>query len=43
MRDGIRYYRNLPGLHSTSNEAFIKGLDDAETELDQLNYQYVII
>jgi hypothetical protein len=43
MRDGIQYYRNLPADAIDNYEAFVKGLDDAETELDQMNYQYAAV
>ncbi|MGE5107699.1 MAG: hypothetical protein ACM3H8_09150, partial [Sphingobacteriales bacterium] len=43
LSDGIVYYRSLPGISYSNREQFIKALDDAETELDLLNYQYVII
>ena len=43
MRDGIQYYRNLPAESINNHEAFLKALDDAETELDQLNYQYAAV
>jgi len=42
MREGIAYYRNLPGVSNTNRAAFIKALDDADTELGLLNYRYAI-
>lgn len=37
LRNGISYYRCLPGVASLGREAFIKALDCVETELDYLN------
>jgi hypothetical protein len=39
LRNGISYYRNLPGTVPLDREAFIKALDRAGMELDHLNYQ----
>lgn len=43
LREGISYYRKLPGLFGTHRNRFVKDLDYAEIELDFLNYQYAII
>jgi len=43
LREGISYYRKLPGLSGTHRNRFVKDLDYAEIELDFLNYQYAII
>jgi hypothetical protein len=37
IRNGISYYRSLPGVASLDREAFLKGLDRVETELNYLN------
>ena len=42
LREGISYYRKLPGLSGTHRNRFVKDLDYAGIELDSLNYQYVI-
>jgi hypothetical protein len=42
LRDGIRYYRRLPGIAESGREQFIKDLYYADKELDLLNYQYEI-
>jgi len=43
LRNGIIYYRCLPGIAGSGRESFIKALDFAGVELDYLNYQYAII
>jgi len=43
LREGLSYYRKLPGLSGTHRNRFVKDLDYAEIELDFLNYQYAII
>jgi len=42
IRNGIAYYRSLPGIADTSRNKFAKALYYAEIELDFLNYQYAI-
>ena len=42
MRDGIVYYRNLPGVAETNRDTFLNALDDAETELTLLSHQYAV-
>jgi hypothetical protein len=42
MLEGIMYYRQLTGVAASSRERFIKDLNNAESELDALNYQYEI-
>ena len=42
LRDGINYYRRLPGISGTSRDQFISDLYYAGEELDLLNYQYDI-
>lgn len=42
LKDGIMYYRQLPGIADTSRDEFVKALGNAEKELDYLNYQYSI-
>jgi hypothetical protein len=37
LRDGIKYYKQLPGV--PGSDRFIEALDFAELELDTLNYQ----
>jgi len=39
LRDGITYYRNLPGIAADNHAEFIKALDDAATELDFIDCQ----
>lgn len=42
LRDGINYYRLLPGIALSSHKKFTKALYYAAQELDFLNYQYAI-
>jgi hypothetical protein len=42
LRNGIMYYRNLPGVAAAGREQFFKDLFYADSELDSLNYQYAI-
>ena len=42
LRDGITYYRQLPGVSEKDKSKFIEALDSAELELDSLNCQYSI-
>jgi hypothetical protein len=42
LRDGIMYYRRLPGISATGRNLFVKALYYAGVELDSLNYQYEI-
>lgn len=42
IRDGITYYRSLPGISEAGINKFISDLYYAEEELDCLNYQYEI-
>lgn len=42
LRNGIAYYRQLPGIAATSREQFAKDLYYADKELDVLNYRYEI-
>ncbi len=42
LLNGIKYYRQLPGIAATGKQQFISALDFAEIELDSLNYQYAI-
>lgn len=42
LRDGITYYRRLPGFSDSFNPRVIKALDNAEMELDFLHYHYEI-
>ena len=40
IRNGIEYYRCLPGVAVSGRESFMKALDVAGEELDQMSYQY---
>ena len=40
--NGISYYRTLQDMAFTSGEKFTKDLNNCETELDYLNYQFTI-
>ena len=40
LRDGILYYRRLPGISETNRNQFVKDLYYADKELDLLNYQF---
>lgn len=42
LREGIMYYRRLPGVAQTGKEQFVKDLNNADKELDLLNYQYAL-
>ena len=42
LRDGINYYRRLPGISGSCRDQFINDLYNAGEELDLLNYQYDI-
>lgn len=42
LRDGIIYYRQLPGVAKAGREQFAKDLFYADKELDVLNYRYEI-
>lgn len=42
LRDGIMYYRRLPGISGTGKHQFTEALFNAEEELDSLNDQYAI-
>ncbi len=42
LRDGILYYRQLPGISAAGRNQFVKALYYAGIELDFLNYQYKI-
>lgn len=42
LGDGIQYYRQLATVFDTEGDPFLHALDDAEFELDGLNYQYEI-
>ncbi len=42
LRNGISYYRQLPGIAATQREQFAKDLYYADKELDVLNYRYEI-
>lgn len=42
LREGIMYYRRLPGISATDRNLFVKALYYAGVELDSLNYQYEI-
>ena len=42
LRNGINYYRSLPGVAGNNKESFNKGLELAGVELDYLNYHYSI-
>jgi hypothetical protein len=39
LMNGINYYRNLPGVAMTNREQFNRSLDEAELELNQMNFQ----
>lgn len=40
LREGIKYYLQLPGLSVSPRKSFREALDAAALELDALNYQY---
>ena len=40
LRDGINYYRRLPGISGACRDQFVRDLYNADEELDLLNYQY---
>ncbi|HSN61401.1 MAG TPA: hypothetical protein VLR49_10730, partial [Ferruginibacter sp.] len=40
LREGIKYYIQLPGSFISSRKSFKEALDAASLELDALNYQY---
>lgn len=42
LREGILYYRQLPGIAKSGREQFAKDLYYADKELDVLNYRYEI-
>lgn len=42
LRNGILYYRQLPGLSQNTRKKFVKALYYADIELDFLNYQFAI-
>ncbi len=42
LREGILYYRQLPGIAANNREQFAKDLYYADKELDVLNYRYEI-
>lgn len=42
LREGITYYRHLPGLTGISKNSFAEALNHAWLELDSLNYHYAI-
>jgi hypothetical protein len=42
LRDGIKYYKELPVVRGDDKDKFTEALDFAELELDSLNYQYSI-
>lgn len=42
LRNGITYYRQLPGVAITGRKEFLKALADVEQELDGLNYRFSI-
>jgi len=42
LGDGILYYRQLAAVFDIEGDPFLHALDDAEFELDGLNYQYEI-
>lgn len=42
LRDGIIYYRNLPGLAKENRDAFLKALEDAGTALTLLSQQLML-
>jgi hypothetical protein len=42
LGDGIQFYRQLATVFDTAGDPFLHALDDAELELDGLNYQYEI-
>jgi hypothetical protein len=42
LREGILYYRQLPGIAVNAREQFAKDLYYADKELDVLNYRYEI-
>ncbi len=39
LMNGINYYRHLPGVAITNREQFNQSLDNAEKELNELNFQ----
>lgn len=43
LMNGINYYRHLPGVTITNIEQFNLALNDAEKELDELNFQSINI
>lgn len=43
LLDGIIYYRSLPNIPGKRGNEFVHALDNAETELDSLNYQFDLI
>lgn len=42
LRDGILYYRNLPGVAKENRNAFLKALEDAGTALTLISEQLVL-
>ncbi len=42
LREGLMYYRRMPGISATSRNQFARSLYYAGLELDFLNYQYAI-
>jgi hypothetical protein len=42
LRDGIKYYKELPVVRGDDKDKFAEALDFAELELDSLNFQYSI-
>lgn len=40
LREGIRYYRQLPDITTVNRDRFFQALQQAETELDKLNTRY---
>lgn len=42
LKDGIIYYRNLPGLAKENRDAFLKALEDAGTALTLLSQQLML-
>lgn len=43
LRNGINYYREMPGLAEATKSKMLKDLDSVSLELDSLNYQHEIM
>lgn len=42
LKDGILYYRNLPGVSKVCGDPFHRDLSRAEMDLDSLSLQYAM-